>query len=100
MTETAWNLNWHRSQAHDLLPDPEPRRITHTIISVDDHLVEPPEMFDGRLPRSLQADAPKVVETVEGHEVWEFDGKIFFQVGLNAVVGRDRRDWLVEPTRF
>ena len=34
--------------------------------------------------------APKVVETVEGHEVWEFDGQIFFQVGLNAVVGRDR----------
>ena len=100
MTESSWNLNWQRSQAHGLLPDPEPRPITHTIISVDDHLVEPPEMFDGRLPASLQADAPKVVETVEGHEVWEFDGKIFFQVGLNAVVGRDQRDWLVEPTRF
>ena len=100
MTESSWNLNWQRSQAHGLLPDPEPRPITHTIISVDDHLVEPPEMFDGRLPASLQADAPKVVETVEGHEVWEFDGRIFFQVGLNAVVGRDQRDWLVEPTRF
>jgi Predicted metal-dependent hydrolase of the TIM-barrel fold len=100
MTETSWNLNWQRSQAHGLLPDPDPRPIRHTIISVDDHLVEPPGMFDGRLPRGLQDAAPKVVETVEGHEVWEFDGRIFFQVGLNAVVGRDQRDWLVEPTRF
>ena len=48
-------------------------------------------MFEGRLPARLQADAPQVVETDEGHEVWEFDGQIFFQVGLNAVVGRDPR---------
>ena len=97
---TARELHWRKSETHGLLPDPEPRPIRHTLISVDDHLVEPPGMFDGRLPRGLQDLAPKVVETVEGHEVWEFDGQIFFQVGLNAVVGRDRRDWLVEPTRF
>ena len=49
---------------------------------------------------SCRTDAPKVVETEEGHEVWQFDGKIFFQVGLNAVVGRKTEDWKVEPTRF
>ena len=97
---TARELHWRKSETHGLLPDPEPRPIRHTLISVDDHLVEPPGMFDGRLPARLQELAPRVVETVEGHEVWEFDGQIFFQVGLNAVVGRDRRDWLVEPTRF
>ena len=37
---------------------------------------------------------------MEGHEVWEFDGQIFLQVGLNAVVGRPREDWKIEPTRF
>ncbi len=100
MTESPWRLNWRKSDTHGLLEDPAPRPIAHTIISVDDHLVEPPDMFTGRLPRALQHAAPRVVETVEGHEVWEFDGRIFFQVGLNAVVGRDRRDWLVEPTRF
>jgi predicted TIM-barrel fold metal-dependent hydrolase len=57
-------------------------------------------MFEGRLSARLQPLAPRVVETVEGHEVWEFDGKIFFQVGVNAVVGRAREDWLIEPTRF
>jgi predicted TIM-barrel fold metal-dependent hydrolase len=93
-------LNWRKSATHGLLDDPEPRPIKYTIISVDDHLVEPPHMFDGRLPAKLQDLAPKVVETEEGHEVWQFDGRVFFQVGLNAVVGRKREDWKVEPTRF
>ena len=57
-------------------------------------------MFEGRLPRRFQDLAPKIVETAEGHEVWEFDGQLYFQVGLNAVVGRKREDWKVEPTRF
>jgi predicted TIM-barrel fold metal-dependent hydrolase len=57
-------------------------------------------MYEGRLPAKLHDLAPKVVETEEGHEVWQFDGRIFFQVGLNAVVGRKREDWKVEPTRF
>ena len=93
-------LNWRKSETHGLVPDPEPREIRHTLFSTDDHLVEPPQMFDGRLPKKLQDAAPKVVETEEGHEVWEFDGQVFFQVGLNAVVGRKREDWKVEPTRF
>ena len=93
-------LGWTKSETHGLLPDPEPREIRYTIVSVDDHLVEPPGMFDGRLPAHLQDQAPRVIETEEGHEVWEFDGEIYFQVGLNAVVGRSREDWKVEPTRF
>ena len=98
-TDTV-RLHWRKTETHGLLPDPEPRPITHTLFSTDDHLVEPPHMFEGRLPARLQADAPKVIETEEGHEVWQFDGKIFFQVGLNAVVGRKTEDWKVEPTRF
>src|SRR6185437_13202651 len=99
MAETI-RLNWRKSETHGLEDDPEPRPIRYTLFSTDDHLVEPPGMFDGRLPAKLQDLAPRVVETEEGHEVWHFDGKIFFQVGLNAVVGRKREDWKVEPTRF
>lgn len=96
----ARTLHWAKTPTHGLLPDPEPRPIRHTLISVDDHLVEPSTMFDGRLPRTLADRAPRVVETTEGHEVWEFDGRVHLQVGLNAVAGRPREDWLVEPTRF
>ena len=100
MVEKQWNLNWQKTEAAGLLADPPDRAIRHTLISVDDHLVEPPGMFEGRLPPALQDRAPRVVETEEGHQVWEFDGRIFFQVGVNAVVGRRREDWRIEPTRF
>ncbi|MFZ4515136.1 MAG: amidohydrolase family protein [Acidimicrobiia bacterium] len=86
--------------SHGLLPDPEPRPVRYTIISVDDHLVEPPDMFEGRLPAKYQADAPRVVELENGAEAWSFDGQLYLQIGLNAVAGRPREDWNMKPTRF
>jgi predicted TIM-barrel fold metal-dependent hydrolase len=83
-----------------LLPDPEPREVRATIISVDDHLVEPPDMFEGRLPSALQDRAPRVVTTRRGYEAWEFEGRRYTQVGMNAVAGRPRHLVTVEPTRF
>lgn len=82
------------------LPEPEPREVRYTIISVDDHLVEPPHMFEGRLPKHLQGRAPKVVLDDNGHEVWEFEGQRHFQVGQNAVAGRRPETVKVEPFRF
>ncbi len=57
-------------------------------------------MFEGRLPKHLADKAPRIIETEEGHEVWQFDGQTYWQVGLNAVAGRPRQDWILEPTRF
>src|SRR3954447_7593054 len=37
---TARELHWGKSRTRGLLADPEPRRIRHTLVSVDDHLVE------------------------------------------------------------
>jgi predicted TIM-barrel fold metal-dependent hydrolase len=82
------------------LPEPEPRSVRYTIISVDDHLVEPPHMFEGRLPARLQDRAPRVIQTEAGHEVWEFEGQRHFQVGQNAVAGRRPETVKVEPFRF
>ncbi|HEX2485970.1 MAG TPA: amidohydrolase, partial [Myxococcota bacterium] len=56
-------LGIKRPVTRPLLPDPEPRPVRFTVISVDDHLMEPPETFEGRLPRKLQDRAPRVVET-------------------------------------
>ena len=39
------------------------RRRRYTVISVDDHIVEPPDTFTGRLPRKFADRAPKVVDT-------------------------------------
>ena len=77
-----------------------------TIISADDHLVEPRHLFEGRLPAHLQDRAPYVRTTSRGHEIWVFDGAKYDQVGLNAVVGldgrsgRERTSAPMEPVRF
>jgi predicted TIM-barrel fold metal-dependent hydrolase len=83
-----------------LLPDPAPRPVRYTVISVDDHLVEPPDMFEGRLPGRFAALAPRIVENSRGHQLWEFDGKRYSQVGVNAVAGRRPECVTLEPTRF
>jgi predicted TIM-barrel fold metal-dependent hydrolase len=88
------------SRSDQLLPDPEPRPVEFTIISVDDHLVEPPDMFEGRLPARFAPYQPRVVEDAEGHQLWEFDGELYTQVGMNAVAGRRPESVTVEPTRF
>ena len=93
-------LGIKRPVMHGLLPDPEPRTVKYTFISVDDHLLEPPHTFEGRLPARLQDRAPRVVETEEGHEVWMFEDQPYFQVGFMCVAGRPKEDHRFEPCRF
>lgn len=88
------------ASSRPLLPDPEPREVNYTLFSVDDHLMEPAHAFEGRLPAKFQARGPKVVESEEGHEVWQLDGQPYFQVGFMAVAGRPEEDHRLEPARF
>ena len=82
------------------LPEPEPRERTHLLISVDDHVVEAPDMFEGRMPAHLADRAPKVIETDSGEQYWEFNGNRFPNIGLNAVAGRPPAEFTAEPERF
>ena len=43
-------------------------------ISVDDHVVEPPDMFEGRVPQKYADATPRVVHTETGNDVWTFNG--------------------------
>jgi len=88
------------SRVPTLLPDPEPRPIVVPVISVDDHLIEPPDLFDGRLPGALAPRGPRVVELDGGREAWEYEGNLYPNVGLNAVVGRPKEQWSMDPARF
>ncbi len=102
-TEAADGRDAHAGRAAGgtaLLPDPAPRPILVPVISVDDHLIEPPDLFEGRMPSALAGRAPRVVETPGGPQVWEFEGRTYPNVGLNAVVGRPRESWSMEPARF
>jgi predicted TIM-barrel fold metal-dependent hydrolase len=69
-------------------------------ISVDDHVVEPPHLFDGRIPTEYADRAPRVVHNERGDDVWVFDGSTIPNIGLNAVAGRPREEYGVNPTSF
>ncbi|HEX2381474.1 MAG TPA: amidohydrolase family protein [Acidimicrobiales bacterium] len=70
------------------------------MISVDDHVVEPPHVFEGRLPTTYADLAPKVVRNAHGDDVWSFNGGSIPNIGLNAVAGRPREEYGVNPTSF
>lgn len=82
------------------LPEPEPRERWTTIISVDDHVVEPPDAFADRFPAKHQDLAPRIVETDDGGEAWLWNGELLPNVGFNAVAGRPTDEYGFEPTRF
>ena len=70
------------------------------MVSVDDHLVEPPTLFDGRLPAKYADQAPRVVRQPDGSDVWTFNGAVIPNIGLNAVAGRPKEEYGIEPTAF
>jgi len=82
------------------LPEPARARRRYTVISVDDHIVEPPDTFTGRVPSKLADRAPRVVEKEDGSQVWLYDGQELPNVGFNAVVGRPVDEYGFEPVRF
>jgi predicted TIM-barrel fold metal-dependent hydrolase len=83
-----------------LLPDPSPRPAAYTLISVDDHLIEPADLFEGRMPAALAERAPRIVEFENGAQAWSYEDALYPNVGLNAVVGRAKEDWSMDPARF
>ncbi|MCU1463966.1 MAG: amidohydrolase 2 [Acidimicrobiales bacterium] len=70
------------------------------LVSVDDHTVEPPDMFDGRVSAKYRDQAPRVVRQDDGAEVWLFDGRVIPNIGLNAVSGRPKEEYGIEPTAY
>ncbi|WP_238005740.1 amidohydrolase family protein [Dactylosporangium sp. AC04546] len=82
-----------------LLPDPEPRERVYPVISVDDHLHEPPDLFDGRLPSHLQERAPARIEDASGAQWWSYEGNLLAESGLENVAGRDPSSWTRAPLR-
>jgi Amidohydrolase len=71
-----------------LIPDPTPRPRHRVIISVDDHLVEPGDLFSSRFPAGVQDRCPRVVDEDDGRQYWLIEGGLEPNVGANAAAGR------------
>jgi predicted TIM-barrel fold metal-dependent hydrolase len=70
------------------------------LVSVDDHLVEPPTMFDAHIPEKWRDRAPRIHRKRDGSDVWLFEGQKIPNIGLNAVAGRPKEEYGIEPTAF
>jgi predicted TIM-barrel fold metal-dependent hydrolase len=67
------------------------------LISVDDHTVEPPDMFKNHLPKKYLADAPRLVHNPDGSDTWQFRDVTIPNVALNAVAGRPKEEYGLDP---
>jgi predicted TIM-barrel fold metal-dependent hydrolase len=67
------------------------------LISVDDHTVEPPNMFKNHLPAKYVDDAPRLVHNADGSDTWQFRDTVIPNVALNAVAGRPKEEYGLEP---
>src|SRR5829696_376964 len=55
------------------------------LVSVDDHVVEPPDVFEHHLPAKYKDIAPRIERMPDGTDRWKFLDFQIPNVGLNAV---------------
>src|SRR3984885_6748412 len=67
------------------------------LISVDDHIIEPPDMFRAHLPEKYRDEAPRLVHNADGSDTWQFREAVIPNVALNAVAGRPKEEYGPEP---
>src|SRR5215218_1801086 len=72
---------------------------TNWIISVDDHVIEPPNVWQDRVPKKFRDQAPKMVTDDRG-EAWVYEGVRKATEGLAAAAGRDKTEFTVKPLTF
>jgi predicted TIM-barrel fold metal-dependent hydrolase len=71
------------------------------MVSIDDHIIEPPDMFDRHMPAKYKDQAPRYVQdptTGAGH--WEFQGLETGMSGLGAVASWPHEEWNMDPVGF
>lgn len=70
------------------------------LVSVDDHICEPADMFDAHVPARYKDQAPRVVEDDQGIQQWWFGNVKGRNLGLNAAAGKPREYFNVDASRY
>ena len=70
------------------------------LISADNHVNEPRDLFTSRFPAHLKDKAPRVVEGKDGGEGWSLTGEVPKRTyGLEAMAGYDKKDYRISGLR-
>ncbi|HET6952553.1 MAG TPA: amidohydrolase family protein [Acidimicrobiales bacterium] len=67
------------------------------MVSVDDHVIEPAHLFDGRVPKKYRDKAPRFVRRADGTFAWVYEGNEIPSIAVNAVAGRPPEEYGFEP---
>ena len=59
----------------------------YTIIDVDTHVTEAPDLWTSRVPASMRDSVPYVASDKRGRKLWYLKGQAFAKVGLTATAG-------------
>jgi predicted TIM-barrel fold metal-dependent hydrolase len=68
------------------------------LVSIDDHVCEPPDLFERHVPAKWKDRAPRLLTKQDGTDAWFFENQQVPNVGLNAVAGRPPDEYGMEPT--
>jgi predicted TIM-barrel fold metal-dependent hydrolase len=75
------------------LPEPAKEKLFCPIISVDDHSLEPFDLFQRRLPARMAAEAPHVIEGPDGRPWWVVGEAEIPLLMVNGASGRPVTEW-------
>jgi predicted TIM-barrel fold metal-dependent hydrolase len=82
------------------IAEPEPEKLFCPIISVDDHLLEPGDLFENRLSAKLKDRAPRLGTGEDGAPWWVIDDVAVPILMLNGACGRIMSEWSLTAVRF
>src|SRR5687767_5270433 len=82
------------------IPEPSAESLFCPIISVDDHVLEPPELFATRVPVKMREHAPHVQYDDAGLPWWVIDGRPTPLLLVNGGSGRTMSEWGTYPARY
>jgi predicted TIM-barrel fold metal-dependent hydrolase len=69
------------------------------LVSVDDHVLEPKDLWQSRLPTKFLEVAPRIVN--DGRtELWAYEDKRVPTAGMAAVAGKNRQEFSFEPVTY
>jgi predicted TIM-barrel fold metal-dependent hydrolase len=69
------------------------------LVSVDDHVIEPPNVWTDRIPSKYGDEIPHMVETKVG-PAWLYDGKKVPTSGLSVTAGKSKEEFSPDPVTF
>ena len=70
------------------------------LVSVDDHICEPADMFAGHVPEKYREHTPQVVTDDTGSQQWWYGEVKGRNLGLNAVAGKPPEYFNVDPLSY